>query len=75
MAKIRWSNIEGQQVSQFYLGDMYQFEYETELADVYFDAFPLVFVLRRNMKNRTTGEKYFEGFNFHVIDDIFSLES
>ena len=68
MAKIRWSNIEGQQVSQFYLGDMYQFEYETELADFYFDAFPLVFVLRRNMKNRTTGEKYFEGVNFHYYD-------
>lgn len=68
MASIRWSNIEGQQASQFYLGDMYQFEYETEVADFYFDAFPLVFVLRRNLKNKTTGEKYFEGVNFHYYD-------
>ena len=67
MAKIRWSNIEGQQVSQLLLGDMYQFEYETTLADKYFDAFPLIFILRRNKVNKQ-GEKYFEGINFHYYD-------
>ena len=67
MAKIRWSNIGGQQVSQLLLGDMYQFEYETTLADKYFDAFPLIFILRRN-KVSSQGEKYFEGINFHYYD-------
>ena len=50
MAKIRWSDIEGQQVSQFFLGEMYQFEYETFEADKYYDAFPVIFVLRRIKK-------------------------
>ena len=68
MAKIRWSDIEGQQVSQFFLGEMYQFEYETLEADKYYDAFPLVFVLRRNQKNRKTGDKYIDGGNFHYYD-------
>ena len=68
MAKIRWSNIDGQQVSQFFLGEMYQFEYETFEADKYYDAFPVIFVLRRNQKNRTTGDKYIDGVNFHYYD-------
>ena len=68
MAKIRWSDIEGQQVSQFFLGEMYQFEYETFEADKYYDAFPVIFVLRRNQKNRTTGDKYIDGVNFHYYD-------
>ena len=68
MAKIRWSDIEGQQVSQFFLGEMYQFEYETFEADKYYDAFPVIFVLRRNQKNKTTGDKYIDGVNFHYYD-------
>ena len=68
MAKIRWSDIEGQQVSQFFLGEMYQFEYETFEADKYYDAFPVIFVLRRNQKNKVTGEKYIDGINFHYYD-------
>jgi hypothetical protein len=64
MAKIRWSEVEGEQVSRLYFGNMYYFEYFTNKEEKYFDSFPLVFILGLPQTNEQ-GKKYIEGINFH----------
>lgn len=65
MAKIRWSNVEGEQVGKLYYGNMYYFEYLTS-SPKYFDSFPLIFVLGVPQFNEQ-GKKYIEGINFHYF--------
>jgi|TARA_B110000495_G_scaffold199231_1_gene212325 hypothetical protein len=64
MAKIRWSNVEGEQVSKLFFGNMYYFEYLADASEMYFDSFPLIFVMGLPKRNGK-GEKYIEGINFH----------
>ena len=66
MAKLRFSKVTGRTAGTLLLGNMYMFEYLAERTNVYFDAFPLVFVLKRK-RTSEGGLKYFEGLNFHIL--------
>jgi len=52
--------IEGERVNRILSGNMYYFKYEAEPRNLYFDRFPLVFVLRKR-------GRLFEGINFHYM--------
>ena len=39
MSKIRWSNVDGVQVSKLFFGNMYYFEYLADVSEIYFDSF------------------------------------
>ncbi|MBT4654929.1 MAG: hypothetical protein HOB59_03520 [Gammaproteobacteria bacterium] len=64
MSKIRWSNVDGVQVSKLFFGNMYYFEYLADVSEIYFDSFPLIFVMGLP-KSNDKGKKYVEGINFH----------
>lgn len=66
MAKIRWSDVEGIQVSKLFFGNMYYFEYLAKRSIKYYDSFPLIFVMGLPKVNER-GEKYIEGINFHYF--------
>jgi len=66
MAKIRWSEVEGRQVSKLFFGNLYYFEYTAEASNAYYDQFPLIFVMGLPKQN-SKGEKYIEGINFHYF--------
>tara|TARA_B100000029_G_scaffold763_1_gene934 strand:- start:135 stop:764 length:630 start_codon:yes stop_codon:yes gene_type:complete len=66
MAKIRWSEVEGQQVSKLFFGNLYYFEYYADPSMAYYDQFPLIFVMDLPRIN-ATGQKYIEGINFHYF--------
>jgi len=61
MATAKLKTIEGKQVSTFLSGNMYYFRYLAEPTNVYFDRFPLIFVIRKR-------GRLIEGINFHYIN-------
>jgi len=54
------NTIEGERSNIILAGNMYYFKYEAEPSNLYFDRFPLVFVLRKR-------GRLFEGINFHYM--------
>ena len=61
------NTIEGERSNIILSGNMYYFKYEAEPRNLYFDRFPLVFVLRKR-------GRLFEGINFHYMYDKYRTE-
>ena len=61
---VELNKIQGERVNQIISGNMYYFKYEAEPRNLYFDRFPLVFVLRKR-------GNLFEGVNFHYLHNKY----
>lgn len=61
------NKIQGERVNVIFSGNMYYFKYEAEPRNLYFDRFPLVFVLRKR-------GRLFEGINFHYMYDKYRTD-
>ena len=57
---IQLNTIEGERANRILSGQMYYFKYLAEPTNIYYDRFPLVFVVKKR-------GQLFEGINFHYM--------
>jgi hypothetical protein len=57
---IQLNTISGERTNKILSGQMYYFKYEAEPTNIYYDRFPLVFVVKKR-------GRLFEGINFHYM--------
>ena len=64
---IKLNTIEGQRANVILSGNMYYFRYRAEPTNIYYDRFPLIFVVRKR-------GRLLEGINFHYMHMKYRTE-
>ena len=64
---IKLNTIEGQRANVILSGNMYYFKYLAEPTNIYYDRFPLIFVVRKR-------GRLLEGINFHYMQMKYRTE-
>ena len=57
---IQLNKVEGERANVILSGQMYYFKYIAEPTNIYYDRFPLVFIIRKR-------GRLLEGINFHYM--------